>query len=102
MMCGSRRSALFLSSALSGLILMALGGQASAADQTYQFDIPAESVGQALTDFSKASSQQIVFSEEVTKGKARRGFTGVTPLVPRWTLCWSVPISPLIRMPPAS
>jgi len=53
-----------------------MGGTAFAADQTYQFDIPAESLGQALTDFSRASSQQIVFSEEVTNGKRTQGLHG--------------------------
>lgn len=76
MKCGSRRSALLLSSALAGLVLVGLGGTSYAADQTYQFDIPAESLGQALTDFSRASSQQIVFSEDLTAGKSTKGLHG--------------------------
>lgn len=76
MKCGSRRSALLLSSALAGLTMMVLAGPARAADQTYQFDIPAEPLGQALTDFSRASSQQIVFSEDVTAGKATKALHG--------------------------
>ncbi|MEJ0025927.1 MAG: TonB-dependent receptor [Rhizomicrobium sp.] len=76
MLIGSRRSALLLSSALVGLAMLGLGGAAQAADQTYQFDIPAESLGQALTDFSRASSQQIVFSEDATNGRATKGLHG--------------------------
>lgn len=72
----SRRSALLLSSALSGLVLLSMVGPAFSAEQTYKFDIPAESLGQALTDFSKASSQQIVFSEDVTNGKTVAGLHG--------------------------
>lgn len=56
--------------------MLGLGGAAQAADQTYQFDIPPESLGQALTDFSRASSQQIVFSEEVTSGRTTKGVHG--------------------------
>jgi outer membrane receptor protein involved in Fe transport len=73
---GSRRSALLFSSALAALTVLGFGGVAQAADQTYQFDIPAESLGQALTDFSRASSQQIVFSEEVTSGRSTKGLHG--------------------------
>lgn len=76
MKCGSRRSALLLSSALAGLVVLSFGGAAYAADQTYQFDIPAEPLGQALTDFSRASSQQIVFSEDLTAGKSTKGLHG--------------------------
>ncbi len=76
MLNGSRRSALLLSSALAGLAMLGLGGAAQAADQTYQFDIPAEPLGQALTDFSRTSSQQIVFSEEVAAGRSTKGLHG--------------------------
>jgi len=57
-------------------LFMGLTGPVIAADQTYQFDIPAEPLGQALTDFSKASSQQIVFSEAVINGKSTAGLHG--------------------------
>ena len=71
-----RRSALLLTSAFVGLTFFGLGGAASAADQTFQFDIPAESLGQALTDFSQASSQQIIFSEDLVKGRKTAGLHG--------------------------
>ncbi|MDE2184551.1 MAG: secretin and TonB N-terminal domain-containing protein, partial [Alphaproteobacteria bacterium] len=76
MMIGSRRSTLLLSSALAALTMFWLGGAARADDQTYQFDIPSEPLGQALTDFSRASSLQIVFSEEATRGRATNGLHG--------------------------
>jgi iron complex outermembrane recepter protein len=66
MACRGRRNALLLSSALAGVLLFAGAGPAAAQSvPVYQFDIPAESLGQALKDFSAASSQQIVFSDEV-------------------------------------
>lgn len=76
MRLASRRSALFLTSALTGLVMLGYGGSARAADPTYQFNIPAESLGQALTDFSRESQQQIVFSEDVTAGKTTKGLHG--------------------------
>src|ERR1700761_4164073 len=66
---------LFLSS--TALMALALGAMpAWAAGPEYQFDIPAESLSLALTDFSAASSQQIIFSEEVVKGRATPGLHG--------------------------
>jgi type II secretory pathway component GspD/PulD (secretin) len=66
---------LFLSS--SALMALVLGvSTARAAAPEYQFDIPAESLSLALTDFSAASSQQIIFSEEVVKGRATPGLHG--------------------------
>ncbi len=55
--------------------MLGVGG-AAAAEQTFQFDIPAEPLGQALTDFSRESAQQIVFSEEVTNGLRTAGLHG--------------------------
>lgn len=61
----------------TALMALALGAQpAWAAGPEYQFDIPAESLSLALTDFSAASSQQIIFSEEVVKGRATSGLHG--------------------------
>src|ERR1700678_3252501 len=36
----------------------------------YQFDIPSESLSQALKDFSAASSRQIVFSDAIVGNRA--------------------------------
>lgn len=55
---------------LTGLIALAFGNSANAADQTYRFDIPAEPLGQALVDFSRTSSQEIFFSEDEAAGKS--------------------------------
>src|SRR5580693_2978835 len=55
-----------MSSALAGAILTGTSGIASAQSQpVYQFDIPAENLSQALKDFSAASSQQILYSDEL-------------------------------------
>jgi outer membrane receptor protein involved in Fe transport len=77
------RSGLLLTSALAGTAFF--GGLAHAAavaetmrpaDKPLQFDIPAESLSQALTDFSQASSQQIIFSESLVKGRKTAGLHG--------------------------
>ncbi len=72
---GIYRGALLLSSALSGMLLFG-PSNALAAEQTYQFDIPTEPLGQALTDFSRISSQQIVFSEDFASGHKTHGLRG--------------------------
>jgi outer membrane receptor protein involved in Fe transport len=51
-------------------------GDAQAADPTYRFDIPREPLGQALTDFSQAAAQQIIYSESVVQGRTTRGLHG--------------------------
>jgi len=84
-MAGQRRGILLMSSALAGLTL--LGSQdmvraagvpemSNPAEQSVKFDIPAESLSQALTDFSQASSRQIVFSESLVRGRAVSGLHG--------------------------
>src|ERR1700678_4455531 len=81
-MTKQRRSVLLLTTALMGLSTLAFAPSAaaqseqSAQEKTYQFDIPAEPLGQALTDFSAVSSQQIIMSEDVTKGHATKGLHG--------------------------
>jgi iron complex outermembrane receptor protein len=66
----SRRHRFLASASLAGLIVLAFGTPANAADQIYTFDVPAEPLGQALVDFSKTTSQEIFFSEEETAGKS--------------------------------
>jgi iron complex outermembrane recepter protein len=66
-------------SAFAGLSAFVSAGAASAQGApapTYQFDIPAEPLGQALTDFSTASAQQIIMSEDVAKGRVTKGLHG--------------------------
>ncbi len=70
------RSKLLLSSALAGLVVLSMNGAARAADPAYQFNIPAESLSQALTDFSQASSQQIIYSEDLVRGRKTGGLHG--------------------------
>ncbi len=71
-----RRGALLLTSALVGVTVFGLAGVANAKDSTYRFDIPAESLSQALTDFSQASQHQIIFSENVVHGHKISGLHG--------------------------
>lgn len=79
MIVRKRRSGLLLTSALVGATVFGASAGAAPmkpADKTYQFDIPAESLSQALTDFSQASSQQIIFSESLVKGRRTAGLHG--------------------------
>ena len=78
-MIRQRRSVMLLTSALWGLGAATFGGSASAQSSqqpTYQFDIPAEPLGQALTDLSTASSQQIIMSAAVAGGRTTKGLHG--------------------------
>ena len=72
----SRRSVHLCSSGLLGIVLFGFADAAGAADRLYQFDIPAEPLGQALTDFSRASAQQIVFSEDLVEARSTPGLHG--------------------------
>ncbi len=49
---------------------------AYAAEATYKFDIPAETLSQALTEFGQTAAQQIIYSEELVKGKTTPGLHG--------------------------
>jgi iron complex outermembrane recepter protein len=74
MILRQRRGTLVLSTLVGGAFLRI--GTAHAADLTYRFDIPAESLSQALTDFSQAAAQQIIYSESVVKGRKTAGLHG--------------------------
>src|SRR5580658_4029284 len=76
MVVKQRRSNLLLTSALVGGVFLRLGDTALAAAPTYQFNIPAEPLSQALTDFSEAASQQIIYSESLVKGRKTSGLHG--------------------------
>jgi iron complex outermembrane recepter protein len=69
-----RRGSLVLSTLVGGAFLRM--GTAQATDLTYRFDIPAESLSQALTDFSQTAAQQIIYSESVVKGRKTSGLHG--------------------------
>jgi len=73
--CVSHRHPIFVAAGLAWLIVLA-PATARAEGKTYAFDIPAEPLGQALVDFSKASSQEIFFSEDETAGKSAAGLNG--------------------------
>jgi outer membrane receptor protein involved in Fe transport len=72
----SRLGRYLCSSGLIGIALISFSGAAAAADTTYRFDIPAEPLGQALTDFSRISSKQIVFSEDLIASRQSNGLHG--------------------------
>ena len=75
-MAGKQRRGTLLLSTVVGSILR-LGNTAYAAeDPTYRFDIPPEPLGQALTDFSQAAAQQIIYSESIVKGRTTSGLHG--------------------------
>src|ERR1700674_4793857 len=75
-MIKQRRSVMLLTTALLGLSAVGFAANARAQEPTYQFDIPAEPLGQALTDFSAVSSQQIIMSEDVAKGRTTKELHG--------------------------
>jgi iron complex outermembrane recepter protein len=70
-----RRGTLLVSTLVGG-VFFRLGDTANAADPTYRFDIPREPLSQALTDFSQAAAQQIIYSESVVQGRTTAGLHG--------------------------
>ena len=69
-----RRGTLVLSTLVGGAFLRM--GAAEAADLTLHFDIPAESLSQALTDFSRTTAQRVIYSESALKGRRTSGLHG--------------------------
>jgi len=49
---------------------------AQGAEATYRFDIPAEPLAKALTDFSQACSQQLILAENLVRNKESIGLHG--------------------------
>jgi iron complex outermembrane recepter protein len=76
MMAVKHRRGSLLVSTLVGGVFFRLGDTANAADATFRFDIPPEPLSQALTDFSQAAAQQIIYSESVVKGRIAPGLHG--------------------------
>ncbi|HWD29225.1 MAG TPA: TonB-dependent receptor [Rhizomicrobium sp.] len=70
------RRVLLVTTAILGFNAIGAPVALAQADQTYQFDIPAEPLGQALTDFSAVSSKQIIMSEDAAKGRTTKGLHG--------------------------
>ena len=64
------RRALLRSSALFSALALGLcfGGAAQA--QTRSFNIPAEPLSQALRDYGRASGRQIIFTEDLVRGRS--------------------------------
>lgn len=75
----SARRVLRLSSSVFAIVLAFSGAscfQAAAEQKTYSFHIPAENTAQALTDFSKQASIQIVFPYDVVADHQAPAVTG--------------------------
>jgi len=71
------RRRLFRSTVLAGVLTFAgLAGAAVAQERVFTFNIPQESLSKALRDFGEATHQQIVFTEDLTSGKAAPAVKG--------------------------
>ena len=68
--------ALLLTSASVAMVATAAPTAAYAQEATYQIDIPAQSMGDALRALGKATKQNIVFSGSVVKGKRSAAVRG--------------------------
>jgi len=71
----SRGRAVLLASSAAMALAVPVAAAAQA-DKVYQFDIPSESLGQALQDFGLTTSQQIIFSAELVSGQNARPLRG--------------------------
>src|SRR5690242_3188185 len=69
-----RRGTLVLSTLVSGAFLRV--GSAYAIDVAHRFDIPAESLSQALADFRRTADRQVIFTEGAVKGRRTQGLRG--------------------------
>lgn len=62
--------------ALAGAAALVLASAPAYAQQQQTFDIPATSLSAALRDFGQASGKQIIFTEDLVKGKRSPGLHG--------------------------
>ena len=75
-MMGIRLAALSGSAAAAALMVFASPTAAMAQQQTYRFDLPAQTLGSALRAFGQASRQQIIFSEDDVRGRDAPSLVG--------------------------
>ena len=75
-MIGFRLAALSGSTAAAALLALTAPTAVYAQQQTYRFNIPAQSLGGALRAFGQASNQQIIFAEDVVRGKEAAALVG--------------------------
>ncbi len=75
-MTGIRVAGLCGSTAAAALMMFVAPVAAQAQTQTFKFDVPAQSLGGALRAFGQASRQQIIFSEDVVRGKESPALEG--------------------------
>jgi outer membrane receptor protein involved in Fe transport len=70
------RAMLLAATALTGSLAVAMATPAAAQERSYQLDMPAQPLGQALMAFGSSTDQQIVFSESLVKGRAAPSLKG--------------------------
>ena len=75
-MTGIRLAALSGSAAAAALMVFASPTAALAQQQTYRFDLPAQSLGSALRAFGQSARQQIIFSEDDVRGRDAPALVG--------------------------
>jgi iron complex outermembrane recepter protein len=69
-----RRGTLVISTLVGGAFLRM--GTAQAIDVAHRFDIPAESLSQALAEFSQTAARPVIYSESVVKGRKASALHG--------------------------
>jgi outer membrane receptor protein involved in Fe transport len=70
------RRLLWNTTILAGAIALALGAAGTAEAQELAFNIPAESLSQALRDYGRATGRQLIFTEDLVRGRAVAALRG--------------------------
>ncbi|MGA0599219.1 TonB-dependent receptor [Caulobacter sp. KR2-114] len=70
----NRRRLLTATALIGGALLSALASAAAAQPRTY--DIPAETLSRALRDYGRQTGQQIIFTEDLVRGRQAPGVKG--------------------------
>lgn len=70
------KSASLGSSIAAALLAFAAPVAAQVQEQVYQFDLPAQALGSALRAFAQSARQQVIFSEEVVRGRQAPALVG--------------------------
>jgi iron complex outermembrane receptor protein len=72
----ARRALLWTTVSAAGLILSLSVGMTPAQAQSYNFDIPAQSLAASLRDYARVSGQQIIFTNDLVAGYSGRPLHG--------------------------
>jgi iron complex outermembrane receptor protein len=73
------RSVLLNTSALFGALALSLAAAGGAMAQERAYNIPAETLSQALRDYGRASGRQIIFTEDLVRGRQAPALKGSYP-----------------------